>query len=552
MKYIMIKNSISYACHITFIIFSILFSFQAKAQMPNPALIGYWHNWNDAGAPYIPLTSVESRYNVIEVSFAVPVAGTDYNMQFIPDGVTQATFISQIQTMQSQGKKVLISIGGATAPIALDNITEKTTFINSMLTIINTYGFDGIDIDFEGSSITVSGGTISNPTDAKILNLINAVKQIMQSYHVAHNKKLLLSMAPEAAFVQGGMSAYGGIWGAYLPVINALRDSIDILQVQLYNSGSMYGIDGNIYTQGTADFIIAMSEAVINGFNTAGGMFNGLPASKVAVGLPACTSAAGGGYTDTAIVKDAIDYLRGNGPRPGAYTLSLSSGYPALRGMMTWSVNWDAVSNCNGLYSYAANYQRIFSAPVVCSTCPKPTNTISSSVSANSAILNWATNNCAIGYQVIYRKTGTTTWTAKNINSNIGYKTITALTASTAYQWKVRSKCSSNPIVWSAWSALKTFTTPALKFESNETVSNQLLIYPNPADEVLILKLFDRDEIKSVSVFNSTGQQLNSVEINSAAESTCVNIKSLTAGFYFISVMTSTGNIFQQKFTVAK
>ena len=35
--------------------------------------------------------------------------------------------------------------------------------------------------------------------------------------------------------------------------------------VQLYNSGSMYGIDGNIYTQGTADFIVAMTEAVIQG-----------------------------------------------------------------------------------------------------------------------------------------------------------------------------------------------------------------------------------------------------------------------------------------------
>ena len=60
-----------------------------------------------------------------------------------------------------------------------------------MTTLINTFGFDGIDIDFEGSSVTVSGGTIANPTDAKILNLIDAVKQIMQSYHTSHNKKLL-------------------------------------------------------------------------------------------------------------------------------------------------------------------------------------------------------------------------------------------------------------------------------------------------------------------------------------------------------------------------
>ena len=105
----------------------------------------------------------------------------------------------------------------------------------------------------------------------------------------------MLTMAPETAYVQGGQSGFGSIWGGYLPIIDALKDSIDILQVQLYNSGTMLGIDGNIYTQGTADFIVAMTEATIHGFNTSGGMFAGLPATKIAVGLPACTSAAGGG-----------------------------------------------------------------------------------------------------------------------------------------------------------------------------------------------------------------------------------------------------------------
>ncbi|MEI7802319.1 MAG: glycosyl hydrolase family 18 protein [Bacteroidota bacterium] len=552
MKIKMKNYSIHSVRVLAFIFLAVLFSVQAKAQMPNPALVGYWHNWNDPGAPYIQLTSVDSRYNVIEVSFAVPAAGTDYNMQFTPDGVTQATFISQIQTLQSQGKKVLISIGGANAPISLDNSIEKTTFINSMLTIINTYGFDGIDIDFEGSSVTVSGGTISNPTDAKILNLIDAVKQIMQSYHTAHNKKLLLTMAPETAFVQGGMSAYGGIWGGYLPVINSLRDSLDILQVQLYNSGSMYGIDGSIYTQGTADFIIAMSEAVIHGFNTSAGMFIGLPASKVAVGLPACSSTVGGGYTDTAIVKDAIDYLRGTGPRPGVYTLSLTGGYPALRGMMTWSVNWDVVSNCNGLYSYAANYQRIFSAAVVCSPCPKPTNPLSSSVTATSAILNWTTNNCSIGYQVIYRKTGTATWIAKNITGNIGYKTITALTASTAYEWKVRTKCATNPIVWSAWSTLKTFTTPAMRLEYSEVGASQLLVYPNPVSEILFLKLNGIDEIKSIGIFNLFGQKLNERNIIQSDNSASINVAELSSGIYFVTIGTTNGNIFRKQFIVSK
>lgn len=330
------------------------------AQLSDPELIGYWHNWNDVNAPYLPLDSIDSRYSLIVVAFAVPKPGTDYSMEFVPDQVTPAVFISQIQNLQLQGRKVLLSIGGANATVSLDNSAERDTFISTVGSILNLYGFDGIDIDLEGNSVTVSGGTIAVPADVKIVNLIFAIKQIMADYFTSTGKRMVLTMAPETAFVQGGMSAYGGIWGAYLPVIDALRDSIELLHVQLYNSGSMYGIDGNIYLQGTADFIVAMTEAVIQGFNTGGGYFAGLPANKIAVGLPACPSASGGGFSDTATVKAAIDYLMGNGSQPGTYTMIQTAGYPTLRGMMTWSINWDAVNTCATAYEYAENFENIF------------------------------------------------------------------------------------------------------------------------------------------------------------------------------------------------
>lgn len=340
-----------------------IFSFSNTliAQTITPDLIGYWHNWNDPNAPSIPLNQVDSRYTIVDIAFAVPSVGTDYKMEFIPDQFSNATFLSHVQALQSQGKKVIISIGGAATHVSLNNISERDTFIATMGNILTTFGFDGIDIDLEGSSVSVTGGTIAIPVDAKIINLIDAIKQIMSNYYTTNNKRLLLTMAPETAFVQGGMSAYGGIWGAYLPIIHALRDSIEILHVQLYNSGSMYGIDGNIYTQGSPDFIVAMTEAVIQGFNTSGGMFIGLPANKIAIGLPACPLAAGGGYTDTTSVINAVQYLRGVGNIPGLYTLQQTGGYPSLRGMMTWSINWDAVSTCATTYEYANTFESIFS-----------------------------------------------------------------------------------------------------------------------------------------------------------------------------------------------
>ncbi|MEI8202905.1 MAG: glycosyl hydrolase family 18 protein [Bacteroidota bacterium] len=361
------------------IIFLVLFSISSilvKSQVPMPALIGYWHNWSATDAPYIQLDQISSSYNLVEVAFAVPTSTTDMTMTFVPEVVTQQQLITSIQSLQSQSKKVLISIGGATTSIDLTTSVNKSAFITSMTNLINTYGFDGIDIDIEnGNSIyIIGGGTIAAPANTAMINLIDAIKQIMAAYRLTHTQKLILTMAPETAYVQGGQSAFGNNWGGYLPIIDALRDSLDILQVQLYNSGTMYGIDGGIYTQGTADFIVAMTEATIHGFSTAGGAFSGLPASKVAVGLPACPNAAGGGYMDTATVYAAMKYLLGSGPKPGSYTLVQSGGYPNLRGMMTWSINWDAVSTCATSYEYARNYERIFGAsvsindPIVAST----------------------------------------------------------------------------------------------------------------------------------------------------------------------------------------
>jgi chitinase len=295
---------------------------------------------------------------VIEVSFAVPAAGSTYDMVFAPAETAPTTFIADLAVLQAQGKKVLISIGGANATVHLDSDAERDQFVSSMLGILDTYGFDGLDIDLEGASVAISGGTIANPTDARITRLIDAVNSIADQFESVNGVPMMLTMAPETAYVQGGMSAYGGIWGAYLPIIDALRNRLDILQVQLYNSGSMYGIDGGIYTQGTADFIVSQTEALLQGFTTGGGFFAPLPPEKVAIGLPACPLAAGGGYVTPAVLEQAVDYLRGTGPQPGSYQRVAT--YPTLRGLMTWSINWDATANCAVPDEYAQAFEDIF------------------------------------------------------------------------------------------------------------------------------------------------------------------------------------------------
>ncbi len=234
-----------------------------------PYLVGYWENYLSSATPNFNLDETDGRYDVINVAFATARPGTEYDMEFTPCcGTTQAEFIEQVRNLQAAGKTVNISIGGANAPISMLTEGQRDTFANTMLAILDTFGFDGIDIDLESSSLSIPDtSTIANPTNARVINLIDAFRTILSEYEAANGKKMFLSTAPETAFVQGAQSNWGGIWGAYLPLIDALRDDWDLVHVQLYNTGSMFGIDGGIYTSGNADFIVSQVEAMIQGFH---------------------------------------------------------------------------------------------------------------------------------------------------------------------------------------------------------------------------------------------------------------------------------------------
>jgi chitinase len=426
---------------------------RVSAQLPNPALVGYWHNWNDGNAPYIDIDAVDARYNVITVAFAIPTSNTDMTMLFAPDRGTVQQFKQRIQNVQATGKKVILSVGGATATIDLTTTVNRDAFVTSIGTILTTYGFDGLDIDIEhGNSIYVNGGTIANPQSAAQINLIEAIRTIMANYRTANNRKLILTFAPETAYIQGGMSGYGSIWGGYLPIVDALRDSLDLIHVQLYNSGTMYGVDNQIYTQGTADFIVSQTEAVIKGFTARapGGAFAGIPASKVAVGLPASTNAAGGGYCDSATISAAVNYLLGKGPRPGQYTLVNAGGYPNLRGMMTWSINWDATQANRTRYAYAAVYETLFAPPPV----PVPAKVVlirpadGVQLKVNQAQFVWRRSTPeVVSYQLDVRNNGVAVFNDSTITDTV--RNVLTLPPASILVWRVRAK---NVSGWGEWS----------------------------------------------------------------------------------------------------
>ncbi|MDG6106504.1 carbohydrate binding domain-containing protein [Dactylosporangium aurantiacum] len=323
--------------------------------LPKHALIGYLHASFANGSGYVRMADVPAAWDIINLSFGEPTSVTSGDIRFNRCSAAEcagvesdAEFLAAIKAKQAQGKKVLISIGGQNGQVQLTTAAARDAFVSSVSAIIDRWGLDGLDIDFEGHSLYLNPGDsdFRNPTTPVVVNLIAALKSLKAKY----GTRFVLTMAPETFFVQLGYQFYGGTSagdnraGSYLPVIHALRDSLTVLHVQDYNSGPITGLDNQYHQMGGADFHIAMTDMLKAGFPVAntGQTFPGLRADQIAFGVPAAVS-AGNGYVAPAVVQAAVNCLvKGSGC--GSYTLRGGTS-PDFRGLMTWSINWDRYYN---------------------------------------------------------------------------------------------------------------------------------------------------------------------------------------------------------------
>ncbi len=320
-------------------------------------LVGYWENWH---WPLEEMTSIPN-YTVLNISF--PRINADGSLFLSNEGGYQNNPTpQQIAAAKAQGKKVLLSIGGANATFVLTNQAQEDNFVNSFIAIKDQYGLDGIDIDTEKGLHTNPNAQINQANPQYSADyLVRAIKRLKTRY----GSSFLLTMAPETAHTIGANLAGNWLgqynWGVYLPLMNALRDEISWVQMQYYNTGSMPGKNGQFYNSATQDGLVAWTEALIEGFQigSTGVNYTGLPASKIIIGLPASTSptAAGSGYTNPTIVKAAVRCLRsgdcGSGYKP-------AKTYPDLRGIMAWSTYEDYLTGyafSNGVRACALNNQ---------------------------------------------------------------------------------------------------------------------------------------------------------------------------------------------------
>ncbi|MFF3264561.1 chitinase [Streptomyces sp. NPDC002932] len=281
-----------------------------STSVPKHAVTGYWQNFNN-GATVQKLSDVPANYDIIAVSFAdattTPGAVT-FNLDTAGlNGYTVDQFKADIKAKQAAGKNVIISVGGEKGSVSVNSDASATNFANSVYALIQEYGFNGVDIDLE--------------------NGVNStyMTKALRSLSQKAGSGLVITMAPQTIDMQSTA-------GEYFKTALGIKDILTVVNMQYYNSGSMLGCDGKVYSQGSVDFLTALACIQLEG---------GLDPSQVGLGVPASTSGAGSGYVAPSVVNAALDCLAKG---TGCGSFKPSKTYPGVRGAMTWSTNWDAKS----------------------------------------------------------------------------------------------------------------------------------------------------------------------------------------------------------------
>lgn len=262
-----------------------------SGSLPSKIVGAYWQMYE--GPKVSEITANAPNYDVQYASFARG-SNTNGNVSFDPAFQSGQSLINDIAASKASGDKWLISLGGGgDSNIRLMNETHATNMYNSLVSIIDTYGFQGIDFDLEC-------GTSCLSPDAGV----SLVRKLKAKY----GSSFIISAVPRPYETRSSS-------GVYAQLALKLGNDLDLYGLQFYDFPE---------TRNTAQLTSMINNDIAAVVNM------GIPPSKILIG--AIT------YQQYNLGWNTVDVYKN-------IFLQQEQKYPALRGVFIWESSLDKKEN---------------------------------------------------------------------------------------------------------------------------------------------------------------------------------------------------------------
>lgn len=229
----------------------------------------------------------------------------------------------------------------------------------------------------------------------------------------------------------------------------------------------------------------------------------------------------------------AVDYKLNSSATWISATASQAGTTYNLTGLTQGSLyDWRVRATCSGGAGSYATAQFTTTAPFVCNA---PTGLSSSSVTSSSATISWAAVSGAASYAVDYKAASSSTWVSLATANTSTSVSITGLSASTLYDYRVMTNCSDVSSPTSGYTAAQFSTTAPFTCNAPEG-----LLAFNITQSSATLNWVGVTGAASYSVDYKAASSSTWISLATANTTTSINVSGLsTATLYDFRVMTN-------------
>lgn len=300
------------------------------AQADSFRVVAYYPSWRSAS--HQEKIDYDTVTHVI-YAFAIPTAEGGLMPLENPNTAKQL-----IANAHAAGAKVLLAVGGwsygdqtleSTFVSATSTPARRTAFADAILKLCDTYGFDGVDIDWEYPRLA---GNTYKQYEALILDLADRL----------HRQGKLLTTA-----VMGGTSPQGVIYANAAAYTDKVLEAVDWINIMAYD-----GDNGSQHS--TYEYAVHAASYWLD--------TRGMPREKVVLGVPFYARPGGTSYATLVAEHPSAaltDSLRHKGMQvwyngPATITAKTEYALERLGGVMIWEITQDTTNTSVSLLAAIA------------------------------------------------------------------------------------------------------------------------------------------------------------------------------------------------------